>query len=251
MKINYPENLVFLKEFNSQNTDFKVKLGGYKDGGYALDYRAVVNSNFLISGGVGSNVRFESDFYDINQNCKIILIDPTTSLLRMIFRGIYHFFRKNQSGFRSLSDVLNYIFLKKKSLLIKKYLGYSFNLNDIIKSYIDSNSVSSVFLKLDIEGSEYELLPSIIENKSIFSSICIEFHGLDKDSNVDALKLFIKNLNYDIIHISINELSLSENSVPSILEISFAPKNCFTTFVLSKFLQNSNTFSNELYFFDN
>ena len=251
MKINYPEKLFFLKEYCTKNVDFLVKIGGYKDGGYAVDYRSILQSKILISGGVGSNVRFESDFYDINQNCGIILIDPTTSLLRMLIRGVYHFFKKNQSGYRSLSDVLNYLFLKKKSLLIKKYLGNKFNLNDIKKDYINLKYKNNIFLKLDIEGSEYELLPSIIENKSMFSSICIEFHGLDIESNVNELILFIEKLNFDIIHISINELSLNQTNVPSILEISFAPKNCFNTFDFSEFLQNSNTFNNEPYFFDN
>jgi len=108
MKIQVPENLGFINKHLASNHPYLVKLGGFKDGGYVADYFALIKSKLLVSGGVGSNVRFESDFYDVNQQVNIVLVDPTVSVVRMIVRGFYHFVKKGQSGFRSLSEVMNY-----------------------------------------------------------------------------------------------------------------------------------------------
>ena len=62
-------------------------------------------SQIFISGGVGSDVRFESDFYEINHDVKVVLIDLNVSVAKMFFRPFYLFLKPNESGFRSLSEV--------------------------------------------------------------------------------------------------------------------------------------------------
>ena len=115
MFLEYPSELSFIKQYlTDNNPNFSSKLGGYKDGSYVADYRSIFMSQFLFSGGVGSNVRFESDFYEINKELKVVLIDPTVSVTRMFIRAFYHFLKPQESGFRSLSEVLNYLYFKNE-----------------------------------------------------------------------------------------------------------------------------------------
>jgi hypothetical protein len=249
-KILLPSYFKFISPYLKFDQPYLTKLGGFKDGAYVCDFRAVKSTEILISGGVGSNVRFESDFYSINKNVKVILIDPTVSIVRMLIRAGYHFLKKNQSGFNSLSEVFNFLYIKNKAILIKKYLNLDFDIQHCL--FFCGKNTQNVFLKLDIEGSEYDVLNSILSLKEKFTGICIEFHGLDRQSNVILLKNFISNLDFYILHVSINEIALN-NSIPSILEISFAPKHeskGFDEFTKSMFLQTSNTIHKELVYFD-
>ncbi|HAI82691.1 MAG TPA: hypothetical protein DCL43_03405 [Chitinophagaceae bacterium] len=248
MKINYPEALTFLQAYYTTNNTHLAKLGGYKDGGYVTDFRAVQQAKLLISGGVGSNVRFESDFHEINDTAQLLLIDPTVSILRMIVRGFYHFTKPTQSGFRSLSEVLNFLYLKKHFTLVKKYLGTQLNINELIQTYAPSLQLGQVFLKLDIEGFEYELLSDILANKAMFGGICIEFHNLEIAANIEKIKSFLEQLSFNIVHISINEACMAEHQYPSLLEISLSPKNAdtlFSSYDSAYYLQNANMLHNK------
>jgi hypothetical protein len=249
MIIEIPNKLSFLKQYIKSN-NYCAKLGGYKDGGYVVDYRAVLASDILVSGGVGSNVRFESDFLDIrNGSTHLILIDPTISIFRMITRGFYHFLKKEQSGFRSFSEVFNFFYLRRKATIVGRYLGVDFNLSDVLNSELIKKS-SHIFLKLDIEGSEYDLLDSINLNSTQITGICIEFHDLSSDNNIFKLKYFLEKLDFDIISISINEDTLSVDGYPEILEISLCPSKGTTSGLESVekylYLQNSNGLNSEL-----
>lgn len=225
MKIEIPKNLIFIKQHFFTDHKYLVKLGGFKDGGYVADYFSLIKSRILISGGVGSNVRFESDCYDVNQELQIILVDPTVSILRMIVRAIYHFIKKGQSGFRSLSEVLNYLFLVRQSKLIKKFLGSEYTINDILKTQRVQPKGKCIFVKLDIEGAEYDLLSDIINVKEKLTGVCIEFHDLHYQENRDKLASFLAELRFLIVHVSVNEVCLTEGNYPSVLEISLVPSD--------------------------
>jgi hypothetical protein len=254
MKIQIPENLSFIKKHFSGPNQYLVKLGGFKDGGYVADYFSLIRSKVLISGGVGSNVRFESDFYDINQSVKIVLVDPTVSVIRMIIRGFYHFMKKGQSGFRSLSEVMNYFFLIQYSKLIKKYLGSNFGIQEILSGMNLNTTERNIFVKLDIEGAEYDLLDNIIALKENLTGVCIEFHDLHQEQNRVNLQQFLEQLQFTIVHVSVNEVCVTGNNYPSVLEISLAPKTTIANASDQQtpdelYLQASNTFDNELIYF--
>ena len=61
---------------------------------------------------------------------------------------------------------------------------------------------SNIFLKIDIEGDEYQLLEYILQYKNKLSGIAIEFHRVDL--NVKKIDKFIKDLGFYITNIHIN-----------------------------------------------
>jgi hypothetical protein len=209
------------------------RIGGYRDGGYVLPFSDVLKSSILISGGVGSNARFEADCLDINPSLRVILIDKSFSKLRVLIRLFYHFIQKRNKGLVSLMEAASTFRVVRNSVLIKRFLDESYTLDSFLEDFNGSN----VLLKLDIEGGEYSQLPSILKYENIISGLCIEFHDLNKSDNLILLNEFIENTKLKLVFISINESSIVDNK-PTILELSFthSPNN-FT--MSSDYLQAS------------
>ena len=199
------------------------RIGGYRDGGYVLPYENILNAKNLISGGVGSNARFEADCLDINPSLDITLIDKSYSHLRVILRLIYHFFQKREKGFISLVESASTFRVLKKSKLIKKFLDEKFTLSQVLTKTTAGKSI----VKLDIEGGEYSQLSSILQHEASIIGLCIEFHELNQPENLSKLTKFISESSLDLIFISINESSITDD-IPSILELSFSQKSIGT-----------------------
>ena len=173
----------------------KIRLGIDRDGGYVIvdgyDY------DFIISGGVGPDISFEFDFmkkYDID--------------------GV-------------IFDSGNYsnISFPNKMTFINKNIDSINNLLEYVQNY------KNIFLKLDIEGGEWELLNSLFANYlNNVKQIVIEVH--DIFSNPKALQS-LKNLSktHHIVHVHENNnchnfIKIGENDYPNTLELTYLRKDC-------------------------
>lgn len=215
------------------------RIGGYRDGGYVLPFSDILRSSVLISGGVGSNARFEADCLDINPSLKITLIDKSFSKIRILLRLLYHFLQRRDKGFVSLIEAVSVFRVLRKSVLVKQFLDEYFTLDSYFKNIGDSK----VLIKLDIEGGEYSQLSSLLKFEKNISALCIEFHDLNKPENLSLLNQFIEMTDLQLVFISINESSMFEN-IPQILELSFS-SSCSKPALHSGYLQAS-AFPSEL-----
>ena len=75
------------------------------------------------------------------------------------------------------------------------------------------------FLKIDIEGSEYEILQDIISFSNYINALVIEFH--DVHLNLNKITNFIENIDLKLIHVHPNNNSNCVNNIPIVLEFSF------------------------------
>ena len=95
-------------------------------------------------------------------------------------------------------------------------------------NYLDLNSImerissDKVFLKIDIEGSEYRILDTIKKYEKRFTGIVIEFH--DCDIHINKLISFVNDLNMKLVHIHANTHSeiISETGLPCTLELTLS-----------------------------
>jgi len=243
--VGYPKSLTFLEPHLSKQECYLAKLGGYVDGGYVVDYRACLMTSHLVSGGVGSNVHFESDFLDINPDVLVTMIDPTVSVTRMLLRAGYHCFRKNASGLRSFSDTLTYLRVAQGATLVRRYLGDGYNVSQVLGDQSSGvghkDPVRDVFIKLDIEGAEYGILDDLLGVAHRLNGMCIEFHGLNDGRNVSDLRRFVEELRFHIVHININDACMADG-IPSVVEISFSPREAMywpERFGSASYLRNS------------
>ena len=111
----------------------------------------------------------------------------------------------------------NRFFLKK---MMEIHLGL-LSLKEIINDNFDDKK--NIFLKIDIEGHEYNILNDIIDLKNKLNGIVIEFHDVSK--NINKISNFIEKLKSDLylVHIHGNNYSVKEiNKNPEAIELTFS-----------------------------
>jgi hypothetical protein len=195
-----------------------IRIGSIRDGGYFVTKRMVEDSNFIISGGISYNVAFEKDFWDINRNAKLIMIDGSFNIFTYLLRPFYWMVFK-RSFLMKIGGLVDMLYLKKKAVFLKKYLGNSgISLSKIFDLYAKENIG---YLKLDIEGAEYQLLDDIILYRGKLIGVAIEFH--DVSNHIPEINDFIAKLKMDVIGFNINEVGkLNAENIPNVIEICFA-----------------------------
>lgn len=206
-----------------------LRLGSNHDGGYEINIAAVKNSDFLLSFGLSENWTFEEDFLRINPvplhvydhtvtrvwliknlvtNCiKLLVGKSRIKKLRVSLRALFtydFFFRKNQVTHH-----------------LKKIVGESMNSSEVnFLDTLEKTSSNSIFLKIDIEGSEYRILDQILESKDRLAALAIEFHDLDLLSNY-----FLNFINEIKNEFQINSININNyaafppTNFPEVLEI--------------------------------
>jgi hypothetical protein len=194
--------LDYLKIYYFKN---KKRLGIDKDGGYII---AILDENydFYISAGVSIEESFSHDFinlYDMNKsNCAAF--DGTIDNYPYEYTKKITFYKRNISPFRT--DTTS-------------------NLSFFTDNYND------IFLKMDIEGSEYQWLNSLNENQlKKFKQIVIEFHGINDDSwntNLcDKIECFKKlSSTHYAVHIHGNNYGPLTKNIPDTIEVTYIRKD--------------------------
>ena len=121
--------------------------------------------------------------------------------------------------------------ISKKIFIDKK------NINKIL-----INDLEKVFLKIDIEESEYKILKNILDFKNSLNGIVIEFH--DIYNHMDNIKNFINNIDMDLVHIHPNNFKINN---PDIIEITFEknPKVIREEIILPNVLDSKNNPKND------
>jgi len=201
-----------------------IRLGSSHDGGYLIEKSSLFRTNFLFSFGVSTNWDFEKDFLKYR---KINL---------MAFDGsIDDFFWENEKkiALKKLKK-FSFVYLFKMTYTMYKFKNF-FNVNNFQPKFISLSMENSItfeeaikysnfkenFFKIDIEGSEYEILDSILNYQNNISGMAIEFHDCNKQIN--KIINFIRKLKLEIVHIHANNYDdLKGTDLPKTLEISFA-----------------------------
>jgi len=87
---------------------------------------------------------------------------------------------------------------------------------------LNETKSKNIFLKIDIEGSEYRFLNDIVANEDRITGMVIEFH--DCDIHLKKIEAFIDKFSLNLIHIHANNFApirLNDN-LPLILELTFS-----------------------------
>jgi FkbM family methyltransferase len=190
-------------------------------GGWDIPKNADLNSNSIVySGGVGEDMSFDLQLQD-KYKCNILLIDPTQKAVKH-FDEVNNFYNKGTAFTGNIqSDYLKNIYDLKpdfdkftyinKGLYNKQdtlkfykqtnpdYVSQSLNGNmfgtkydlvevDTLKNIMSSNGHTKIdLLKLDIEGSEIEVLNNMLDDKILPKYLCIEFDLLLKIKDPEQL----------------------------------------------------------------
>lgn len=138
--------------------------------------------SFVISGGAGHDISFELELIELC-SCSVILLDPslpgaTTVENLMEKPGELVFLKQGlaaKAGVHYLSkpDVNED---QKSWQISEETLGVKHRFTTL-GQLLEENRKSHIdFLKIDIEGFEYEVLDQILRNKIPIRQICVEIH---------------------------------------------------------------------------
>lgn len=224
-----------------------IRLGSIDDGGYVIPKKVLKNTDYLITFGISDNWDFEKHFARLS-NCKVYSYDhsiDSTFWVKKFRKDLFKFLclkifkpKKLYKMFQYL-DFIYFFSLKKNNSFFLKKIGLGKNLISLKKIINKNKNINKIFLKIDIEGSEYEILNQINDYKDIITGIVIEFHETSK--NIKKIISFIKKLEdkLSLVHIHGNNYSIkSKNQKPEAIEL---------TFVNSKFFIQDNKKNNKSY----
>lgn len=188
-----------------------IRIGPKNDAGYiCLDLFKTPN---LLSGGAGKNIDFEKFF--ASRGSRVDIYDPTVAVSDISVKNINHYevgLEGTQSGK-----------FKKSRTLSSAY--------KIISNH--NNKDFGNYLKLDIEGSEWDLLEQSLDQLAFFDQLFIEFHNLYMLSDAKYRSTYEKVNNFllsQFFVISINSnnwdqfINFGKSFTPITYEITFVNK---------------------------
>jgi len=176
---------------------------GTEYGGWLIDLDLIPEGSTIISAGVGEDISFDLELID-RKKCHIVGIDPT---------------RKSHLFVESKTNLTNFSLIKKalasqpndlvtmyensnptyvsESILpshhsIKKFQSYhaeTISLPEIFESY---NNIS--LIKMDIEGSEYNVIKALSSIPDTVKQVCVEFHHFCTDHTLDDTQKMVDHL---------------------------------------------------------
>ena len=207
-----------------------IRIGNKSDGGYLVPKSALEGLEILVTFGIGSNWTFEDEIQSLNPLLKIYGYDNTIS--------VFYFLRKTLKGL--IAILVGKITKKDLMMRIWRFLKFIifWKLNKFNKhhhSRITEKNAANIIndktnnrrfgLKIDIEESEFVVLPEVISLISNCNFLIVEFHNIDKNNN--EFRLILEELsNFTLIsHTHCNNFDgLGMNNFPKTLEITFVNK---------------------------
>jgi hypothetical protein len=188
----------------------KKRLGPHEDGGYVMPEFILENCNALMTYGVGNDIRYEEEFSRL-YNKNVYLFDHTIE----------------NTGWE-----------KDKLKFIPEGLGIGEKCKEWYQHYEELNLSGDVFLKIDIEGGEFNYINTTDLTKMAEKVIglSLEIHWIDDLNNrIQAISLLKKlSDNFILCHIHGNSWGdlweYDGYQIPKVLELSFINKKFVENF---------------------
>jgi len=198
MNLKYKTYIDSLTVYECKN---KYRLGNKNDGGYVVmktnDY------DLLLSGGVGGDIGFEKAFVE-NYNVNCFCFDGT-----------------EQSGFELTKN-------EPKIKYINKNVGTK-NTPTTTNFDFGFDNYNNIFMKLDIEGAEFDLFNSFTDDKlKKIKQLVVEFHFPNTGERWEALKKLTKT--HYLIHYHANNnnhlmYNINYQTIPAVFECTYVRKD--------------------------
>ncbi len=194
--------------------------------------------------GLCDNWKFDKDFLILNPAISIIGVDHTVGpsffisgmpfVLCKILGYALVFNRTKLAKYTNrLRDYLDYFsfFREPHKHLKRRVSATSSGAIDITLNAILNTSAPGgghdVFLKMDIEGSEYEIVPDIIKNHPRIRCLVAEFHELHKRTEEFNQAMRMLAQHFSIVHIHGNNIGPYDENIdfPITAEITWVNKD--------------------------
>jgi len=219
-------------EWRSKSLSDLVRLGNGHDGGYVVPERTIPATELILSFGICDDWTFEADFARRNPTVRVIGYDPTITRNFWLKRFAGHFaamiFRLDPGRASRLSDWFRYraFFDGSRHEHRSIRVGYDGDRSESLDTILRAVPERRVFLKVDIEGSEYRILDQIVSHAARLTGLVIEFH--DVDLMRDRISGFVTAVSNDLLlcHIHANNCAgVDDRGDPLAIEMTFTSRS--------------------------
>lgn len=236
--VEVPKDLQFLQPIVDTNL---IRIGNTFDGGYVVSQELLSKTTKLVSLGYGWDSNFEICAIRNYPNIKSIIYDdvanfhswirPWRKFPRFFFGSLAHgkiVSPRQFAWFRPSLDFAKMSFLYPRKITYKNasIVRFPTSKNELNISHVFSGFDASefVYLKIDIEGSEYEIIEQILESSNNLTGMTIEFHDISirKEEFISCMKNL--QTKFVINHLHPNNHRDLINGFPDVIEISFISK---------------------------
>ena len=219
-----------------------IRLGPRKDGGYVVPEGQVRNATVLLSLGISRDWSFDNAFVGANPGVRVIGVDRSVgrllfirqivvSLLKILRYSIQYDRRKIRKSLAALRNALGYFsFFAGPHRHIRKMVSVNDSASEIrVARLLEIAGVArghGVFLKMDVEGSEYALIPDIVNFEGRINCIVAEFHSLSRKTAIFNRSVAQLLEHFRIVHIHGNNYSPHDllNDFPGSVEVTLVNK---------------------------
>ena len=217
--------------FTFKSANDLIRIGKKNDGGYLVSQSDINMSDVLISLGIGEDWSFEEDFSDI-KNVEVFSYDASINqkkIFQLFIKSLILSFLLLRNPKITIHYLRLFFSYKKfwrqpQNHHISKFVGINTNDSNYctLSTVLGNIKHKNIFLKIDIEGSEYRLLHTLILNQDRISGLVLEFH--DCDLHINSIKTFIENFSLQLVHIHANNFApiKLDDGLPLVLELTFS-----------------------------
>jgi hypothetical protein len=217
--------------------DDLVRVGLLKDGGYVVPRSAMASATVLLSLGMKEDWSFETAFLEANPATRVIGVDPSVTprffaaqALRSGGRWAASVFRGERSGrvrhAWRLRNSLHYFwfFGLKHRHLVARVSAADREGSVSIRTLIERAGERDrrVFLKMDIEGGEYDVIEDVVAHQDRLSCVVAEFHRIGKQAAAFNNALARLQTAFQVVHVHGNNYRPFDaaHGVPDTVEIT-------------------------------
>jgi hypothetical protein len=219
-------SLLKISSAYDKNGDIKLsRMGRANDGGYVVPEKALESADVLLGYGIADDQSFEEGFSKAYNkpsygfDCGISNVKSTSNLFNFVNEciGTDQFLYSGRNSSQKITSFGTQ--LKNLDLTGKK-----------------------IFLKMDIEGAEYEAFEDIYKYHSNITGIVMEIHFHNTRTLDRAISLLKElNKNFVLVHLHGNNAAthhsfMTRNSsglIPKVMELSYIHKSLVTSYKLS------------------
>lgn len=200
--------------FLNTSANCKHRWYGNSYGGFYVNPTLLNENSIVYSFGIGEDISFDKAIIE-KHNCQVFGFDPTPKSINWIenqeLPANFNFLNYGLSEKSGLFD----FYLPKNPDWVSGSMVIQDNLNTNEKISVEMKSLEDIVkelgheqidvLKMDIEGSEYNVIDSILDSKVFVNQILIEFHDRFFENGVKKTQQAIMKLKehgYEIFAVS-------------------------------------------------
>lgn len=217
-----------------------IRLGRLHDGGYVMSARSLARCQEFISCGLSFDWTFEMELKKRHPELPIAAFDRTSGfnltyvyqLFKNVMKTVFYPVRplgvqdtpRQSLGVIKMLLSMNSIFSGNLQF-VKKHIGLTSN--DKVQSLEELLQDDKRYgIKLDVEGTEYELLDLLVKKLPVIELLLIEFHNIEEHAHEILPFLRGVSATHYVQHTHGNNYAaLNSFGFPDSIEVTIAPKD--------------------------